>query len=102
MRDRVQIVTPTQSPDKQLVKLLDGMLDAQDSAPKEEITRTQSASTVGHEYIVSKLDDEDEAVEELKDWQKRYSSRFVASENEADSTLSQEWLMSDDETGLVV
>jgi len=103
MRDRVQIVTPTQSPatDKQLVTLLDGMLDAQDAAPKGESMRTQSASTVEHEYIVSKVDD-DEVVEELKDWQKRYSSRFAASENEGDSTLSQEWLMSDDETGLVV
>ena len=102
MRDRVQIVTPTQSPDKQLVKLLDGMLDAQDSAPKDEVTRTQSASMTGNEYVVSRVNDEDETVEELRDWQKRYSSRFATSENEGDSTLSQEWLMSDDETGLVV
>ena len=104
MRDRVQIVTPTQSPaaDIQLIRLLDGMLDAQDAAPKDESTRSQSASTVDHEYIVGKVDDEDEAVKELRDWQKRYSSRFTASEVEGDSTLSQEWLMSDDETGLVV
>jgi hypothetical protein len=105
MRDRVQIVTPTQSPaaDKQLVRLLDGMLDAQESGPKDESMRTQSASTTAeHEYVVSNVeDDDDETVEDLRDWQKRYSSRFVASHDEGDSTLSQEWLMSDDETGLV-